>query len=180
MRILCCTKRSETTFVSHPGVRNGDVKVYQMTPWVVTCTCCFPRSSQSSFSSPRLRAGVTCAVTHLDGQVLSTEGDHDSYGRQRPAGLVGLDRRSHGVLQRGKGAVGRKTIRFSAGEGTFFYLIRFGKYGRVSYLEEFKEHVIEVRGDVGDLDGPPDLVGCRAKATVSALCTHTPTHTHAQ
>lgn len=41
------------------------------------------------------------------------------------------------------------------------------RYGRVSYLEEFKEYVIQVRGDVGDLDGPPDLVGCRAETTVS-------------
>lgn len=55
-------------------------------------------------------------------------------------------------------------------------LIGFGRYGRVPYLEEFKEHVIQVRGDVGDLDGPPDLVGCRAETTISTF-RHTHTHT---
>lgn len=46
-------------------------------------------------------------VIHLDWQVLSTEGNHDFNGRQRPAGLVGLDGCSHGVLQRKNRAVMR-------------------------------------------------------------------------
>lgn len=40
-------------------------------------------------------------VSHLDRQVLCTKGNHDFDWWEGPAGLVGLNGCSHGILQRG-------------------------------------------------------------------------------
>lgn len=53
-----------------------------------------------------------------------------------------------------------KNIKGLAAAGGFFFFASFGRRGAFPYLEEFKEHVVQVRGDVGDLDGLSDLVGC--------------------
>lgn len=50
-----------------------------------------------------LRSGAA-AISHLDWQVLSSQGDHDFDWREGPAGFVGLYGRSHGILRNAKWA----------------------------------------------------------------------------
>lgn len=173
--MLCCTKRSKVAFVSNLGVKNGD-KVYQMTPFGAplfeTCTCYHsPASSQSSFTDLR-------CVLALSERWLTLM-DRSSPPRAimtLMGGSVLLDSCVSIVALMEFCREGKKhQIFWSPG---LFFFSSFGRYGNISYLEELKEHVIEVRGHVGDLDGPPVLVGCRAETTVSALCTHARTIIH--
>lgn len=124
--------------------------------------CKLSKSSRQRCDNIRA-VSVRREVTHLDWQVLSTQSDHDFDGWERPAGLVVLNGCSHGVLQRGK--TGRfircwdQNITHPGKEAD----IRWYQWKLfiIDYLEEFKDHVIQVRGDVWDVDGLSTVVGWR-------------------
>lgn len=90
---------------------------------------------------------------YLDGEVLLTQGHHHLDGRQPWAVLVALHRGSHGILQ-AQSSLWDPSI-------TSLLLPLTRMLWALGYLEELKEHVVEMRRDVDDADGLLGVAGCR-------------------
>lgn len=76
--------------------------------WVYEMDISKTLTSETALLNVEAETGLlTCdkAVTHLDWQVLSTKGDHDFDGWEGPAGLVGLNGCSHGILKEETGSI---------------------------------------------------------------------------
>lgn len=76
--------------------------------WVYEMDISKTLTSETALLDVEAETGLlTCdkAVTHLDWQVLSTKGDHDFDGWEGPAGLVGLNGCSHGILKEETGSI---------------------------------------------------------------------------
>ena len=76
--------------------------------WVYEMDICKTLTSETALLNVEAETGLlTCdkAVTHLDWQVLSTKGNHDFDWWEGPAGLVGLNGCSHGILNEETGSI---------------------------------------------------------------------------
>lgn len=76
--------------------------------WVYEMDISKTLTSETALLNVEAETGLlTCdkAVTHLDWQVLSTKGYHDFDGWEGPAGLVGLNGCSHGILKEETGSI---------------------------------------------------------------------------
>lgn len=85
---------------------------------------------------------------YLDREVFSAQRNSHFDRRQSQAGLVGLHRRSHGVLA--ENVHGYTTMSRDRIVSAVLQVCR------LLYLEELKQHVVEVGGNVDDAEG---LVG---------------------